>query len=146
MLKRCQIDPWGGEGEADSRVGSGGPVPKKTSQPRLERKHLHWSSCPPFFMKGRPTQKTTHPNKNSLHRQFAQTISGQFVQTVPIFPKNKQKTDKRVCANSLCKLFLFGWVFFFGGGGSSLPLIFFKQKSHQNRKDSLSLLESKPRL
>ena len=29
MLNRCQIDPWGGEGEADSRVGSGGPVPNK---------------------------------------------------------------------------------------------------------------------
>ena len=24
VLKRCQIDPWGGEGEADSRVGAGG--------------------------------------------------------------------------------------------------------------------------
>ena len=29
MLNRCQIDPWGGEGEEDSRVGSGGPVPNK---------------------------------------------------------------------------------------------------------------------
>ena len=29
MLNRCQIDPRGGEGEADSRVGSGGPVPNK---------------------------------------------------------------------------------------------------------------------
>ena len=29
MLNRCQIDPWGGEGEADSRVGSAGPVPNK---------------------------------------------------------------------------------------------------------------------
>ena len=26
MLKRCEIDPRGGEGEADSRVGSGGPL------------------------------------------------------------------------------------------------------------------------
>ena len=25
----CQIDPWGGEGEVDSRVVSGGPVPNK---------------------------------------------------------------------------------------------------------------------
>ena len=43
----------------------------------------------------RPTQKTTHPNKNNLHKQFAQTLlplfsayfkgkwGGQFVQTVP---------------------------------------------------------------
>ena len=29
MLTRCQIDPRGGEGEVDSRVGSGGSVPKK---------------------------------------------------------------------------------------------------------------------
>ena len=28
-LFRCQIDPWGGEDKADSRVGSGGPVPNK---------------------------------------------------------------------------------------------------------------------
>ena len=29
MSNRCQIDPWWGEGEVDSRVGSGGPVPDK---------------------------------------------------------------------------------------------------------------------
>ena len=29
MLNRCQIDPLGGEGEADSRVGSGWSVPNK---------------------------------------------------------------------------------------------------------------------
>ena len=29
MLNRCQVDPWRGEGEADSRVGSGGAVPNK---------------------------------------------------------------------------------------------------------------------
>ena len=29
MLNRCQIDPWGGEGDADSRVGSRGLVPNK---------------------------------------------------------------------------------------------------------------------
>ena len=28
-LFRCQIDPWGGEGEVDSRMGSEGPVPNK---------------------------------------------------------------------------------------------------------------------
>ena len=28
-LCRCQIDPWRREGEADSRVGFGGPVPNK---------------------------------------------------------------------------------------------------------------------
>ena len=29
MLNRCQIDLWGRESEADSRVGSGGSVPNK---------------------------------------------------------------------------------------------------------------------
>ena len=29
MLNRCQIEPWGGEGEVDSRVGSRGSVPNK---------------------------------------------------------------------------------------------------------------------
>ena len=29
MLNRCQIDPSKGEGEVDSRVGSGGPVLNK---------------------------------------------------------------------------------------------------------------------
>ena len=28
-LFRCQIDPWEGEDEVDSRVGSGGPVPNR---------------------------------------------------------------------------------------------------------------------
>ena len=64
-------------------------------------------------MKGRPTQKTTHPNKNSLHKQFAQTISGQFVQIVPPFPfKISRKLTKEfaqtVCANSF---YLGGWFF-----------------------------------
>ena len=88
-------------------------------------------------MKGRPTQKTTHQNKNSLHKQFAQTISGQFVQTVPLFPlirgpqmggqiphlrpfpfKISRKQIKTVCANCLRKLFSFGWVVFLGGSPS----------------------------
>ena len=29
MSNQCQIDPWGGEGEADSRVGSRGSVPNR---------------------------------------------------------------------------------------------------------------------
>ena len=32
MLNRCQIDAKGGEGEVDSRVGCGGPVPNNPSQ------------------------------------------------------------------------------------------------------------------
>ena len=46
------------------------------------------------FKARQPTQKNTHPNKNSLHKKFAQALSasfllilqgkgGQFVQTVP---------------------------------------------------------------
>ena len=44
MSNRCQIDPWGGEGEADSRVGSGGPVPNKpltTLRFRIRANALH---------------------------------------------------------------------------------------------------------
>ena len=64
-------------------------------------------------MKGRPTQKTAHPNKNSLHKQFAQTISGQFVQTVPPFPfkisrKQTKEFAQTVCVNSF---YLGGWFF-----------------------------------
>ena len=72
----------------------------------------------PFLTKGRHTQKTTHPNKNSLHRQFAQTISGQFVQTVHPFPfkisrKQTKEFAQTVCANSLCLGgCFFGWVAF----------------------------------
>ena len=32
-----------------------------------------------------PTQKTTHPNRNSVHKQFAQTLPKLFVQTVLLF-------------------------------------------------------------
>ena len=69
---------------------------------------------------GDPPNKPPTQIKTGLRKQFAQTSSGQFVQTVPLFPfKKKQKTDKRVCANSLCKLLLFGWVVFWVG---RLPL------------------------
>ena len=70
-------------------------------------------------MKGRPTQKNTHPNKNSLHKQFGQTISGQFVQTVPIFPLKQAENREK----SLPKLFVqtvFIWVGVFLGGSPSL--------------------------
>ena len=39
MLNRCQLDPWGGEGEADSRVGSRGPVPNKPLTALASAKH-----------------------------------------------------------------------------------------------------------
>ena len=35
MLNRYQIEPWGGEGEADSRVGSGGPCLISPSQKNM---------------------------------------------------------------------------------------------------------------
>ena len=65
------------------------------------------------FKGKRPTPKNTHPNKNSLHKQFAQTLSacfllilkgrrGQFVQTVP-----------KLFAQTV---FLFGCFFFFRVG------------------------------
>ena len=71
------------------------------------------------LMKGRPTQKNAHPNKNSLHKQFAQTISGQFVQTVHLFPLEQAENRQK----SLRKLFVqtvFIWVGGFWGGSPSL--------------------------
>ena len=51
---------------------------------------------------------------------FAQTISEEFIQTVPPFPfKISIIQAERVRANCSCKLFLFGW-FFWGGGLPSL--------------------------
>ena len=49
----------------------------------------------------RPTRKTTHPNKNSLHKQFAQTLSACFL----LVFKGKGGTvctncPEIVCANS----------------------------------------------
>ena len=77
----------------------------------------------------------THP-KNSptqIKAQFAQTISGQFVQTVPPFSLyNKQKTGRK----SSRKLFVqtvFIWVGGFLGGSPSLE--FSRQKVLQ--KDDL---------
>ena len=47
---------------------------------------------------------------------LTQTISGQFVQTVPSFPlKISRNQAERVCTNCLCKLFFFWWVFFWVG-------------------------------
>ena len=65
----------------------------------------------------------THPKKppTQIKTQFAQTISGQFVQTAPPLPfKISRKQAERVCANCLRKLLLFGWVVFWVG---CLPLI-----------------------
>ena len=64
-------------------------------------------------MKGRPTQKTTHPNKNSLHKQFAQTILGQFVQIVPPFPFKLSRKQTKEFAQAVCAscFYLSGWFF-----------------------------------
>ena len=60
--------------------------------------HLKGETHPP---------KKTHPIKT----QFAQTISELFEQIVPSCPlKISEQVAERVCANCLCKLFLFGWV------------------------------------
>ena len=61
-------------------------------------------------MKGRPTPKNL-PTQREAH--LAQTTSEQFMQTVTPVPfKISRKQTDRVCANCLCKCFLFGWVFF----------------------------------
>ena len=61
----------------------------------------------------------THPPRKpptQIKAQFVQRISEQFGQIVPLFSlKASRKQQERVCANCVCKLFSFGWVFFWGG-------------------------------
>ena len=82
------------------------------SQQPLSQAMLKMKSSP--IIKGkRSTQKTSHPNKNSLQKQFAQTLSACFL----LIQKRKggtifTKCPEIVCAN--CAL-IFGWVFFWGG-------------------------------
>ena len=85
-------------------------------------------------MKGRPTQKTTHSNKNSLQKQCTQTISGQFLQIVPLFPlkyaENRQKSLRKLFVQTV-----FIWVGGFLGGSPFLEKrVFFyvtKPAAHQ---------------
>ena len=67
----------------------------------------------PLSLKGRrPTQKATHPNKNSLHKQFAQTLLSVFC----LFSREKGDSLYKLSRNGLRKLFV-KTVFFFGVGG-----------------------------
>ena len=70
------------------------------------------------FMQGRPTQKTTHPNKSTVCANNFGTICTNCRPPYPF--KISRRHAKRVCANCLCKLFLFGWVVFWVG---HLPLM-----------------------
>ena len=68
------------------------------------------------FIKGRrPTQKTTHPNNNSLHKQFTQTILLVFCVVLREKGGSLYKLS-RSCLRKLC-FYLGGW---FLGGGSPL--------------------------
>ena len=71
-----------------------------------------------LFKGRRPTQKTTHPNKNSLHKQFAQTLLSVFC----LFKREKGGSLHKLSRNCLCKLFWFGWVIFWVG---RLPFSYF---------------------
>ena len=79
----------------------------------------------PSFTTRRPTQKPPTQIKtvctNSLRKQFRDSLC----KLSPFSLLNKQKTDKRVCANCLCKLFLFGWVVFGVGALSFLHSLAF---------------------
>ena len=67
--------------------------------------HLSWAWS--FNFKGRrPTQKTTHPNKKSLHKQFAQTLSTCFV----LILKRKGGTVCTNCPEIVCANCAFIWV------------------------------------
>ena len=73
---------------------------------------------PSLSIKGRrPTQKTTHPKKKSLHKQFAQTLLSVFC----LFKREKGDSLYKLSRNCLRKLFvqtLFIWVGVFLGGSS----------------------------
>ena len=59
-----------------------------------------------------PKKKTTHPNKNTVCANNFGTVCTNY----PPFPfKTSRKGGSEVCANCLCKLFLFGWVVFWVG-------------------------------
>ena len=66
------------------------------------------------LVKGRrPTQKTAHPNKKSLHEQFAQTLSACFV----LILKGKGGTVCTNCPEIVCANCAFIWVGGFFGVG-----------------------------
>ena len=81
--------------------------------PRLARYRETISAEPPYLKGRQLTPKTTHPNKNSLHQQFAQTL-------LPLFCLFYREVGGRQFIQTVPKLFAqtvfsFGWVFFFGG-------------------------------
>ena len=87
------------------------------SRGRSMRSPLHelWRSLAKFdeLFKGRqPTQKTTHPNKNSLCKQFAQTLLPLFC----LFYREKGDNLYKLFRNCLRKLcfYLGGWFFSVG--------------------------------
>ena len=72
------------------------------------RPDSRYESSGHLIMKAKPAQKE-HPLQ--IKAQFAQTISEQFVQTIPLFPLKCPENGRSVCANSLCKLFIWVGVF-----------------------------------
>ena len=54
-----------------------------------------------IFMKGKPTQKITHPNKNTVCASAFGTVCRNCA---PFSSKTSRKQPERVCANCLCKL------------------------------------------
>ena len=56
MPNRCQVDPWRGEGEADLRVGSRGPVPNKPLT-TLERVKIIHGPPHPLLESSKPDQQ-----------------------------------------------------------------------------------------
>ena len=67
-------------------------------------------------MKGRPTPKKP---PTQIKAQFAQTISGQFVQTVPPLPFKTSRKDAEEFAQTVCaNCFYLGLGGFLGGSPS----------------------------
>ena len=83
-----------------------------TSQAKMKfsrRKHEKFKRS----LKGRrPTQKTTHPNRNNFNKQFARTLSACFL---PIL-EGKGGTICTNCPEIVCANCVFIWVGVFWGG------------------------------
>ena len=84
MLNRCQIDPWRGEGEADSRVGLGGAVPNKPLTSFNFLRHVMraiWSVRPKCSHRCvsltetplKPVQSLKHMTENSAEQTVMRT-------------------------------------------------------------------------
>ena len=93
---------------------------------------------------GLPPRKTTHPNKNSLHKQLAQTLLPLF----SLFYKGKKRTVCTTCSETVCANCVFYLGVFWGGGhplhdlraGPKKQHRLLKHKTFQRQKSAQGIL------